>query len=1687
MAYVNYSFAQSWQVLGPGPLHNGQPENIPNSPVIGAIHGIAPHPTNANILYVASVNGGVWKTTNALSANPVWTPLTDNMPSLAIGDIEFDIMDATHQTLLAGIGKYSSLGGVGGSRAGLYRTTDGGTSWTQLNGGMVGRNITSVAARAHVMLAAVDLADSFTCANIGLFRTITTGASWSQVTSSSGMVIGRVSALEADPVNTSTFYLGVYDEGKACQPTSPLSSGIYKSTNNGFSWTKVTDAAMDTVIGTNNCHFEIAVGNNNNVFVSMVCTNGDLDAVFYSANGGNTWTAMDIPTTTENSGVQGIHPGGQGFLHSSLTADPNNPTIVYIGGDRQPDAYTLAGTGSQFPNSIGANNYSGRLFRGDASLALGSQWTPITHSGTASNSAPHADSRELIFDANGSLLESDDGGIYRNNIPQNATGDWMSVIGNLQITEQHDAAYDSNAKITVSGNQDNGSIRQNLFASQTWNLILGGDGGDVAVDNLSLSASNQAVRFFSTQNFGRFRRLIYNQNNNFIAQTSPALTVLNGGAALNPQFVTPIAINNVNGNHLIIGAGNSVYESLDQGTTITELGPGIVVRGRGLGNIAYGATGAGNEDVLYIGACQGACGNSSDGVDGVFVRTSSAPTLTLVYPPAGNAYIQGVTNNPNNAAEAFLVSGNQVLRTQNTGATWTNVTGNLSGFGIIHSIKFMPNVTENALAVGTDTGVFIAHANSGYASWTLTATGIPNAPVYDLDYDENGDRLVAGTFGRGSYALTGAVSGNSPPVAGADSISVAKGATVTTLVGGFTSLLNNDTDPDPGDVLSVEIIPTTVPMNGILTLAADGTFSYQHDGSFTQNDQFFYRVCDNATPKFCADGQVDISIDLGSAVCSTPNINIPDGNASGVTNSITLTNAGFISDINVFLEINHPFVGDLVVKLKHASTNTEVVLIDRPGYTNSGFGCSRDNISATLDDAAATAVENECNLPIAIEGTFSPNNSLSNFNNEIASGNWSLTAIDVLSPLSGALISWCIDPTTTNNATPVLAAIGNKTTDELALLSFTATATDADTSQANLVFSLSGAPTGAVITTSGQFSWTPTESQGPGSYTFDVIVSDDSSPALTDSENITVTVSEVNQNPILATISNQTIAELSNLSFTALATDADFPAQSLIFSLSGAPTGASITTAGLFNWTPTESQGPGSYTFDVVVADNGSPMLTDNQAITISVSEVNQNPVLVSIGNKTIAELSTLSFTASATDADLPAQSLTFSLSGAPTGATISTAGAFSWTPSEAQGSGSYTFDVIVSDNGAPSLTDSETITVMVSEVNQSPILASIGNQSIAELSTLSFTALATDADLPAQNLTFTLLGAPTGATISTVGAFSWTPSEVQGPGSYTFDVIVSDNSAPSLTDSETITVTVSEVNHNPVLANISNQSVDELSTLSFTATATDSDIPVQNLSFFLINAPAGASITNAGVFSFTPTESQGPSSYTFDIAVVDNGAGLLGDSQSITVSVTEVNQSPILSVIGNQSVDELSTLSFTASATDTDLPVQSLTFSLSGAPTGATISTTGVFSWTPSEAQGPGSYTFDVIVSDNGAPSLTDSETITVTVSEINQSPILASIGNQSIAELNTLSFTALATDADLPAQNLIFSLLGEPTGASISSTGQFSFTPTLAQSPGIYTFDVIVSDDGVLPLTDSQTITVTVLVELIYENGFE
>src|SRR5216683_6785183 len=203
--------APAWVEQGPGPILNGQDEGLPGpNPVAGAINAIVVSPSSADIVFVGTVNGGVWKTSNATDPTTTWTPLTDTqLPALSINSLAMSPVNPN--TLFAGTGSTSSFSSNGSPGFGVARSTDGGTTWTVLAAAaFTGRAITSIVpttlSGGNVVLAA-----TLRGTLAGVYRSTDNGVNFARISGNgtSGLPNAGVSKLIADPANATRFYAGV--------------------------------------------------------------------------------------------------------------------------------------------------------------------------------------------------------------------------------------------------------------------------------------------------------------------------------------------------------------------------------------------------------------------------------------------------------------------------------------------------------------------------------------------------------------------------------------------------------------------------------------------------------------------------------------------------------------------------------------------------------------------------------------------------------------------------------------------------------------------------------------------------------------------------------------------------------------------------------------------------------------------------------------------------------------------------------------------------------------------------------------------------------------------------------------------------------------------------------------------------------------------------------------------------------------------------------------------------------------------------------------------------------------------------------------------------------------------------------------------------------------------------------------
>jgi hypothetical protein len=146
-------------------------------------------------------------------------------------------------------------------------------------------------------------------------------------------------------------------------------------------------------------------------------------------------------------------------------------------------------------------------------------------------------------------------------------------------------------------------------------------------------------------------------------------------------------------------------------------------------------------------------------------------------------------------------------------------------------------------------------------------------------------------------------------------------------------------------------------------------------------------------------------------ICSSPGVGIPDNDAGGVSDTITVAPTDAITDLDVSVIINHTWVGDLQVDLTHIDTGTTRRLIDRPGTPPGNWGCSKDDIDAVLDDEGEHPVEDECapgSPTISSPPAFTPNQSLDAFDGETMDGDWRITVRDLVGGNTGTLVEWCL-------------------------------------------------------------------------------------------------------------------------------------------------------------------------------------------------------------------------------------------------------------------------------------------------------------------------------------------------------------------------------------------------------------------------------------------------------------------------------------------------------------------------------------------------------------------------------------------------------------------------------------------------------------------------------------------------------
>ena len=620
----------------------------------------------------------------------------------------------------------------------------------------------------------------------------------------------------------------------------------------------------------------------------------------------------------------------------------------------------------------------------------------------------------------------------------------------------------------------------------------------------------------------------------------------------------------------------------------------------------------------------------------------------------------------------------------------------------------------------------------------------------------------------------------------------------------------------------------------------------------------------------------------------------------------------------------------------------------------------------------------------------------------------------------------------------------------------TLTASDVDGPVTNFVVTANPAH-GALSGSAPNLTYTPvTNYFGADSFTFRANDGSLTSAVAT----VSITLTNVNDVPI-AFSQSLTNAEDTAFAITLTASDVDGPVTNFVVTANPAH-GTLSGSAPNLTYTPvTNYFGADSFTFRV----NDGSLTSVVATVSITLTNVNDAPIALS-QSLTNAEDTAFALTLTASDVDGPVTN--FVVTANPAHGTLSgTAPNLSYTPvTNYFGSDSFTFRV---NDG--SLTSAvATVSITLTNVNDAPIALS---QSLtnAEDTAFALTLTASDVDGPVTN--FVVTANPAHGTLSgTAPNLTYTPvTNYFGADSFSFDV--NDGSLTSAV--ATVSITLTNVNDVPIAFSQSLTNAEDVS-FAITLMASDVDGPVTN--FVVTGNPAHGTLSgSAPNLTYTPvTNYFGADSFSFNV----NDGSLTSAVATVSITLTNVNDAPILPVQIDITVDELTLLTVTNTAADPDSAPELLIYTVtvtnlldSSEVANASISTNGVISWTPTEAQGPGTNRFTTVVSDG---SLNATNSFLVVVNEINSAPVLPAQTDRSLDVWNTLVVTNTASDSDLPANTLTYELQSAPGGALIDANGLITWTPLSAQGDSTNLFTTVVVDDGLPPLSTTNTFLVWV-----------
>jgi len=714
--------------------------------------------SNPRIFYAATATGGLWKTVN----NGIsFTSVFDDQPDFALGAVA--LAQSRPDLVYVGTGESNNSRSTYDGN-GVYKSVDAGKTWTKSglpNAGRIGRIVVHPKNPDIVFVAASGRLYSEN-PDRGVYRSTDGGRTWTKTLDHrvDGREIGAID-LAMDPVNSSVLYASTYD--KVRKPWTfgegGPGSALFKSTDGGAKWRQLTSGLPTGMIG----RIGIAIARSDPKTVYAVVENANSrtvapderrkrlaqgfgdgsigDELYRSDDAGATWRkvappdpatpAVQAPTTPPATPAAQTPPaaapqggrGGRGgftggnppYWYGQIRVDPKNKEHVYllsVGVTHTTDG----GKTWSAPFGFGGDNHALWINPVDTDhMVLG-----------------HDHGMGVTFDAGRTWLSPD----------------------NKPLAQFYAIGYDMEQPYHVYGGmQDNGSARGpstmkggGNIPFEAWYRVGGGDGFYNAVD------PTDSRWLYNESQFGAIQRMDQKTGQSRSIRYARA----QGQEALRWNWSSPILISPHNPEVVYHGA-NVLLRSNNRGATWTEISTDLTKnlpdRRNGTGNIQYATLTTVDESPIVGGIIWA---GTDDG--NVQVTRDSGKTWTNVTDKiSGQAghWVSRVIASHHDAATAYVTATGYrsddfkpyVWKTTDYGGTWTSIAANLpnEAINVIREDRRNPHL----LFVGTDFGVY-ASLDGGKA-WQRMKNGITTNPVHDLAIHPREQELIVGTHGRGIY------------------------------------------------------------------------------------------------------------------------------------------------------------------------------------------------------------------------------------------------------------------------------------------------------------------------------------------------------------------------------------------------------------------------------------------------------------------------------------------------------------------------------------------------------------------------------------------------------------------------------------------------------------------------------------------------------------------------------------------------------------------------------------------------------------------------------------------------------------------------------------------------------------------------------------------------------------------------